>query len=137
MAGRAGGVRGQLVIESIHLLARQVWQSYKAAFGRHRLTTWRSSPSRERSIGRVDTDRTAVAHSRQAVEKRFGYPTNLIARLLYGCGLRLSEPLKLPIKDVNFDQLRLCIRGAKGGSDRFVALPELAAFSVDMFSSET
>jgi integron integrase len=52
-----------------------------------------------------------------------GYPTNLIARLLYGCGLRLCEPLNLRIKDVNLDQLRLCIRGAKGGNDRFVALP--------------
>src|SRR5262249_22224063 len=27
-------------------------------------------------------------------------------------------------KDVNLDHLRLCIRGAKGGSDRFVALPQ-------------
>jgi integrase len=52
-----------------------------------------------------------------------GYPANLIAGLLYGCGLRLNEPLNLRIKDVNLDQLRLCIRGAKGGNDRFVALP--------------
>jgi integron integrase len=52
-----------------------------------------------------------------------GYPTNLIARMLYGCGLRVSEPLNLRIKDVNFERNRLCIRGAKGGNDRMVSLP--------------
>ncbi len=51
------------------------------------------------------------------------YPTNLIARMLYGCGLRVSEPLNLRIKDVDLRQHRLCIRGAKGGKDRMVALP--------------
>jgi len=51
------------------------------------------------------------------------YPTKLISRLLYGCGMRVSEPLNLRIKDVNLDQFRLCIHGAKGGTDRFVALP--------------
>jgi len=52
-----------------------------------------------------------------------GYPTNLIARLLYGCGLRVSEPLNLRIKDVDLRRSRLCIRGAKGGKDRMVVLP--------------
>jgi site-specific recombinase XerD len=52
-----------------------------------------------------------------------GYPTNLIARLLYGCGLRVSKPLNLRIKDVNLERRRLCIRGAKGGNDRMVPLP--------------
>lgn len=52
-----------------------------------------------------------------------GYPTNLIARMLYGCGLRVSEPLNLRIKDLNLDRATLCIRGAKGGNDRVVQLP--------------
>ena len=43
--------------------------------------------------------------------------------MLYGCGLRVSEPLNLRIKDVNVQARRLCIRGAKGGNDRFVSLP--------------
>ena len=58
-----------------------------------------------------------------AIRNVGGYPTNLIARLLYGCGLRVSEPLNLRIKDVDIQQARLCIRGAKGGKDRMVALP--------------
>ncbi len=51
------------------------------------------------------------------------YPTSLIARMLYGCGLRVSEPLNLRIKDVDLHRCRLCIRGAKGGNDRMVLLP--------------
>ena len=59
----------------------------------------------------------------QTVRNQGGYPTNLIARMLYGCGLRVSEPLNLRIKDIDLERRRLCIRGAKGGNDRVVALP--------------
>lgn len=52
-----------------------------------------------------------------------GYPTRLIVKLLYGCGLRVSEPLNLRVKDVSFDESRLFILGAKGRKDRVVALP--------------
>lgn len=52
-----------------------------------------------------------------------GYPINLIVRLMYGCGLRVSEPLNLRIKDVDLENGRLSIKGAKGGKDRMVALP--------------
>jgi site-specific recombinase XerD len=52
-----------------------------------------------------------------------GYPTNLIVRLLYGCGLRVSEPLKLRIKDVDFENSRLLIYEAKGNQCRIVRLP--------------
>jgi len=59
----------------------------------------------------------------QTVRNHGGYPTNLIARLLCGCGLRVSEPLNLRIKDIDLQRGRLCIRGTKGGKDRFVVLP--------------
>lgn len=59
----------------------------------------------------------------QAVRDVAGYPTNLITHLLYGCGLRLTEPLNLRIKDVDLEREMLFIRGAKGGKDRVVALP--------------
>lgn len=60
----------------------------------------------------------------RTVRNQGGYPTNLIARMLYGCGLRVSEPLNLRIKDIDLERRRLCIRGAKGGNDRVVALPQ-------------
>ena len=52
-----------------------------------------------------------------------GYPTNLIARMLYGCGLRVTEPLNLRIKDFNLERGTLAIRDAKGGNDRVIPLP--------------
>lgn len=52
-----------------------------------------------------------------------GYPTNLIARMLYGCGMRVCEPLNLRIKDVSLDEGTLMLCGAKGRKDRIVPLP--------------
>lgn len=59
----------------------------------------------------------------QAVRNVAGYPTGLIVRLLYGCGLRLREPVNARLKDVDLERLRLTVREAKGGKDRVVPLP--------------
>ena len=48
----------------------------------------------------------------------------LTARLLYGCGLRLMECLRLRIKDVDGEAGVLTVRGGKGDKDRMVELPE-------------
>ncbi len=48
----------------------------------------------------------------------------LMAKLLYGCGLRLMECIRLRVKDVDFGQEKIFIRNAKGGKDRIVILPE-------------
>jgi integrase len=60
----------------------------------------------------------------QTIRDQAGYPTNLIARMIYGCGLRVTEPLNMRIKDVNLEQLTLFLVGAKGGKDRVVSLPK-------------
>jgi site-specific recombinase XerD len=59
----------------------------------------------------------------RAVSDVGGYPTSLIARLLYGAGLRVSEPLNLRIKDVDLAGSRLRLWETKGGQCRIVALP--------------
>lgn len=48
----------------------------------------------------------------------------LMAKLLYGCGLRLMECIRLRIQDIDFEQGRIFVRGGKGGKDRTVVLPE-------------
>jgi integron integrase len=48
---------------------------------------------------------------------------SLIARLIYGSGLRLMESLRLRIKDVDFDQNCLVVRSGKGDKDRQTLLP--------------
>ncbi|MDY0222273.1 MAG: phage integrase N-terminal SAM-like domain-containing protein [Desulfobacterium sp.] len=52
------------------------------------------------------------------------YPFDLVVKLLYGCGLRLSECLKLRIHNFNFDHHVLMIHDGKGKKDRTVPLPE-------------
>jgi integron integrase len=48
----------------------------------------------------------------------------LIASLLYGSGMRITECLQLRIKDVNLVRRELVIRDAKGQKDRVTMLPE-------------
>lgn len=46
----------------------------------------------------------------------------VLFRLLYGCGLRVSEAVKLLCKDVDLDNGILTIREAKNGRDRLIPL---------------
>jgi integron integrase len=48
----------------------------------------------------------------------------LIARLLYGSGLRLVECLRLRVKDVDFAQHQIIVRDGKGRKDRVTVLPD-------------
>ena len=47
----------------------------------------------------------------------------LMARLLYGTGIRLMECVRLRIKDVDFDRNEITIRRGKGAKDRRTMLP--------------
>lgn len=51
--------------------------------------------------------------------------TNLLmAKVIYGCGLRLKECLQLRIKDIDFERSTVTIRSGKGDKDRETVLPE-------------
>lgn len=53
-------------------------------------------------------------------------PYGLMARLMYGAGLRLMECCRLRMKDVDPQRGQLTIREGKGDKDRFVMLPSAA-----------
>lgn len=48
---------------------------------------------------------------------------NLMASLLYGCGMRLMECVRLRVLDVDFSYQQIIVRNTKGGKDRVVPLP--------------
>ncbi|HEY3049625.1 MAG TPA: integron integrase [Polaromonas sp.] len=51
----------------------------------------------------------------------------VLARLLYGTGMRLAEGLSLRVKDVDFDRQVIVVRSGKGDKDRVVMLPRTLA----------
>lgn len=48
----------------------------------------------------------------------------LMASLMYGAGLRLSECLRLRVQDVDFGRKEIVVRDGKGAKDRVTMLPE-------------
>jgi integron integrase len=67
----------------------------------------------------VDEVRAIIAD----VKDEGSYPVRLVVKLLYGCGLRITEPLSLRLRDVDLAGSQFIIRQAKGRKDRVVAIP--------------
>jgi integron integrase len=59
-----------------------------------------------------------------AVMKHLSHPYDLVVKLLYGCGLRLFECLKLRVQNFNFDAGVLTIHDGKGKKGRTVPIPQ-------------
>ena len=73
------------------------------------------------------SERVPVVFSRdevtRVIENLYGQK-KLIAKLLYGTGMRLNEALSLRILDLDFDQNEIIIRHGKGDKDRHVMIPQ-------------
>ncbi|EMI26370.1 phage integrase N-terminal SAM-like domain-containing protein, partial [Rhodopirellula europaea] len=48
----------------------------------------------------------------------------VIAKLLYGCGMRISEAHRLRVKDIDFANKQIEIRQSKGNKSRLVPMPD-------------
>lgn len=67
-----------------------------------------------------------VVLSRAEVDRLFSQlegTHRLMARLLYGTGMRLMECVRLRVKDADFDRGEITVRGGKGAKDRVTVLP--------------
>jgi site-specific recombinase XerD len=75
-----------------------------------------------------DRQRLPLVLTREAVRQLLGSVTQprfrALFTLIYGCGLRVGEAVKLEVRDIQSAQRRIHLREAKGGKDRFVPLPE-------------
>jgi integron integrase len=73
-------------------------------------------PLRLPTVLTKDETRALIRH----LEGRY----QLMAKLLYGSGLRLMECLRLRVKDLDFAERQIIVRDGKGGADRVTMLPE-------------
>jgi integron integrase len=62
-----------------------------------------------------------------AVIERLNGVHCLMAKLLYGSGLRLAECARLRLKDLDFDYKTITVRDGKGEKDRITPLPDAVA----------
>ncbi len=72
-------------------------------------------------------ERLPVVLTRAEVERLLAGMTGtfqLMAKLLYGTGLRLMECVRLRVKDVDFERNQVTVREGKGFKDRVTMLPE-------------
>ena len=49
----------------------------------------------------------------------------LIGQLLYGTGMRITEALRLRVKEIDFSRRTIVVREGKGGKDRALMLPDV------------
>lgn len=86
---------------------------------------WLTSITRPSSVKRIPCVLTKDEVA--AVLAHMDGITALLARLLYGTGMRLMEGVRLRIKDVDFDRHVIIVREAKGNKDRVVMMPRSLA----------
>ncbi len=70
--------------------------------------------------------RLPVVFTREEVQRLLAQMegrNRMMASLLYGTGMRLSELLRLRVKDIDFQQNQITVRQGKGDKDRVTMLP--------------
>lgn len=82
---------------------------------------WLDEVIRAKKPQRLPTvlSKNEVSRIMQRMEGTYG----LMARLLYGTGMRLMECCRLRVKDIDFDLGEILIRDGKGAKDRVTVLP--------------
>jgi integron integrase len=73
------------------------------------------------------SERLPVVLSRDEVKSvlRFLWGRDkLVVEMIYGCGFRLSECLRLRFKDIDFKRNEITVRSGKGNKDRAVMFPQ-------------
>lgn len=74
------------------------------------------------------SDHIPVVFTKSEIKKIFQHLSGihwLMANLIYGAGLRLSECLRLRVKDMDISTQQLFVRDSKGEKDRVTVFPEI------------
>ena len=81
---------------------------------------WLQSPGRPPERKRIPVVLTVAEV--QSVPDLMEGTEGILARLLYGTGMRLAEGLNLRVKDLDFDRHAIVVRSGNGDKDRVFAL---------------
>lgn len=88
---------------------------------------FKSSVSVDLKFAKV-SKKLPIVLSRNEIEKIIDSIRNekhrLLIALSYGAGLRVSEAVNLRVRDINFDDLSIHLKNAKGSKDRITVFPE-------------
>jgi site-specific recombinase XerD len=90
-----------------------------------------SHPKRNKPIPEV----LAPEEVKQLIQATGNMKHRLIIKLLYGCGLRVSEIVNLRRNDLDFGEGLLHVRLSKGRKDRFVKIPDSMKAELESYSS--
>ncbi|MBS3084690.1 tyrosine-type recombinase/integrase [Candidatus Pacearchaeota archaeon] len=77
------------------------------------------NPKKNKTLPEILT----IEEIKKLIESANNIKHRLIIKLLYGCGLRVSEIVNLKVNDLNFVEELIKINLAKGKKDRFVKIP--------------
>lgn len=99
-------------LSAIVFVYEQVLQREPEEFGSFELAT---RPKRLPTVLTREETQRVLAN----LDGTFG----LMARILYGAGLRLMECIRLRVKDVDFERGSITVRSGKGDKDRVTILP--------------
>jgi integron integrase len=83
------------------------------------------NPSRPKRLPTILTHAEAMS----VINHMRGTP-RLMTKILYGSGLRLMECMRLRVKDIDFENHQIIVRGGKGDDDRLTILPDSVAIEI-------
>ena len=91
---------------------------------------WLDEVAKAKSAKRLPVVLT-VAETLRLLDRMDG-TAGLIARLLYGSGMRVMEGARLRVKDIDFERCELIVREGKGNKDRVTMLPQSLVASLKL-----
>ncbi|MEL7124442.1 MAG: tyrosine-type recombinase/integrase, partial [Bacteroidota bacterium] len=66
----------------------------------------------------------SIEEVKSIIQNTINLKHKTLLSLLYSCGLRIGEALKLRIKDINYQRGFMHVRSAKGSKDRYIPIPK-------------
>ncbi|MBN1146538.1 MAG: integron integrase [Anaerolineales bacterium] len=101
-------------------------QAFSAILFLYREVLHKELPAKIQAVRAKTPQRLPVVLSKQETRSLLNGLSGvhlLMARLLYGSGLRLMECVRLRVKDIDFERRQIVVRDGKGEKDRVTLLP--------------